>query len=47
MKGEQLLHGAAPLQRAVLFWVGFLLGTNGDKVAEFRETVGFWPWLVV
>ncbi len=39
MKGEHLLHAAAPLQRAVLVWVGFLLGANSDKVAESRETV--------
>ena len=39
MKGKHLLHAAAPLQRAVLFRVGFLLGANSDKVAESRETV--------
>ena len=40
MKGEHLSHAAAPPQRAVLLWVGFLLGASNDKVAESRETVG-------
>ncbi len=40
MNGEHLLHAEAPLQRAVLVWLGFLLGAKGDKVAESRETVG-------
>ena len=40
MKGEKLLHAAAPLQRAILFWMGFLLGASSDKIAESRETVG-------